>query len=241
MLSLAILDLVATAFLLRLIAGFFFSRFHRGMPHGIPHARGPCGWNRQSFPQQSSPSSESCQKRCPMRQRNKPHETATFSLFGSQIPLEVLQALMDDTAISTQTDAASPATVPPPAPASSEATPSQQNSPKQPSIPTQPIHSLIENDSHYVLAVEVPGFKKNELTLTVTDDTRQLVLSGQNGTRQPIHLKAAIPRLGDLNRLTAVHEDGILTVSVPKLERDGRVVEVTAGNGLEKEDAAYAF
>ncbi|KAJ3396359.1 hypothetical protein HDU80_009990 [Chytriomyces hyalinus] len=176
-----------------------------------------------------------------MRQRNRPHETATFSLFGSQIPLEVLQALMDDTAISAQTDAASPATVPPPAPASSEATPSQQNSPKQPSIPTQPIHSLIENDSHYVLAVEVPGFKKNELTLTVTDDTRQLVLSGQNGTRQPIHLKAAIPRLGDLNRLTAVHEDGILTVSVPKLERDGRVVEVTAGNGLEKEDAAYAF
>ncbi|TPX76681.1 hypothetical protein CcCBS67573_g02042 [Chytriomyces confervae] len=141
----------------------------------------------------------------------------------------------------THIDTIQTQTVPPPAPASSEATPSQQTSPKQPSIPTQPAHSLIENDSHYVLAVEVPGFKKNELTLTVTDDTRQLVLSGQNGTRQPIHLKAAIPRLGDLNRLTAVHEDGILTVSIPKLERDGRVVEVTAGNGLEKEDAAYAF
>ncbi|KAI9329425.1 hypothetical protein BDR26DRAFT_939366 [Obelidium mucronatum] len=101
--------------------------------------------------------------------------------------------------------------------------------------PTTPVHKFTAESNKFTLTVETPGFSRDQLTTTVTDDTRQITIEGKNpnsGSRKLIALTVTVPRLGDLGKLNAVLQDGILTIEIPKLERDGRVVEVHQGSNF---------
>ncbi|KAJ3071315.1 hypothetical protein HDU98_005516, partial [Podochytrium sp. JEL0797] len=86
----------------------------------------------------------------------------------------------------------------------------------------------------FKLSVDVPGFSRSQLTTTITDDTRQIKIEGKNETRGPVELVVIVPRLGDLQNVKAVLEDGVLTLVIPKLERDGRLVDVHVGCSGER-------
>ncbi|KAI8842415.1 hypothetical protein BJ741DRAFT_380905 [Chytriomyces cf. hyalinus JEL632] len=125
---------------------------------------------------------------------------------------------------SEKTDDASHGTVP--AHANQQTVESQHEAP-DPSAPIQPVHRLTKEDHGFVLAVELPGYKAHEFTVAVMDDIRQVVVFGKNPrTGQRIYLAATFSRLGDFKNVAAVLEDGILKVTVGKLKRDGRLVQV---------------
>ncbi|KAJ3026753.1 UNVERIFIED_CONTAM: hypothetical protein HDU68_005139 [Siphonaria sp. JEL0065] len=108
----------------------------------------------------------------------------------------------------------------------------------QPQVPpTVPVHTFTTHEKQFILAVEVPGFSRDQLTTSVTDDTRQIKVEGKHATRRSVELTVTVPRLGDLNQLEAVLENGILSIVIPKKERDGRLVNVTFGSG-SKENAS---
>ncbi|KAJ3221825.1 hypothetical protein HDU81_010323 [Chytriomyces hyalinus] len=178
MLSIAILDLFVSVFLICFIAGSILSILQRI----IPHKGGPCQY------------------------------------------VESFQGLMwGKTAVHSQEADDSHATTVP-------ARVNNENEPQKdtanPSTPIQPVHTVTEQKYCFVLSVEVPGYKADELILSVTDVIRQVVLSGKNATRQPIRLAATFPPLTGFKNLIAVLEDGILKVTVEKIKRDRRIVQV---------------
>ncbi|KAJ3070226.1 hypothetical protein HDU98_006744 [Podochytrium sp. JEL0797] len=219
MLSLQILDLIVTAFFIKFVATFVFSSVHAAQSkcasaerncHAPPQQQAPesprtCPW--KSTPQSGNGT-------CPRRQahplfshpmRNHPF----FQVVELEIPF--LQR--------------------------PDATASSTNAPAQPkpqtSTPRTPTHSFTAEENHFKLTVDVPGFSRSQLTTTITDDTRQIKIDGKNETRGPAELVVIVPRLGDLQAVKAVLEDGVLTLVIPKLERDGRLVDVRVGRAGE--------
>ncbi|KAI8620995.1 hypothetical protein BC830DRAFT_1096207 [Chytriomyces sp. MP71] len=252
MLSLAILDVIFTLILLRIVAGFVFSRFHRahhhrwGGRHFGPNGHGRCHndrpWSPPSSPDRDASAAESSGS-CPRGRWSHPgrlhHQFARYL----EIPVHVIQALVDDSVVSAILPP-SGASVPDSNLASSSAsvpaaTSASAPSPQQKQT-VQPKHIVTETPVSFTIAVDVPGFKRGELTLSVIDDTRHITIAGASSTRNPVELTVPVSRLGDLSAISASAQDGVLTVVVPKKERDGRIVEVL-GAGTEKETAGFEF
>jgi HSP20 family protein len=93
-------------------------------------------------------------------------------------------------------------------------------------MPWVPAADLSENDQAYVMHVEVPGMRKDQLNVQVVE--RELVITGEiteqsNGRRHrstrrtgKFEYLALLP--GDINsdQVSAELADGVLTVTVPK-------------------------
>ncbi|KAI8612969.1 hypothetical protein BC830DRAFT_1083004 [Chytriomyces sp. MP71] len=253
MLSLAILDIVLTIILVRFIGGYVLSYLpdcRRQVTETGSHCHKEQGrqattgcQNSCRTPQNAGTTASSG---CPMRQAKpsgchlrqaKPATSGCppfpftsprfqhFQMGPAGLPLEILQALIaQDTPIPRPAPASTPAASSAPVPASATAA-SRTEQPKPTVCPT---HTFVDNAKSFTLTVDVPGFKRGEIALTVTDDTRLITVAGTSQTRNPVELKLVVPRLGDLKSVVATVEDGVLTVVVPKLERDGHVVEVLA-------------
>lgn len=78
---------------------------------------------------------------------------------------------------------------------------------------------LFENDDHYFVRLEIPGVKKEDLTLELHD--RQLAIEFQSrlpGQEDPSRGKrvVSVPEGIDSTSVSAKLEDGILTVTLPK-------------------------
>ncbi|KAJ3070221.1 hypothetical protein HDU98_006739 [Podochytrium sp. JEL0797] len=223
MLSLQILDFIVTAFLVKTIATFVLSRVHTA-PSRCTSAERNC----HAPPQQQNPESprtcplkatpQSGNGTCPRRQthplfnlpmRNHP--------FFQVVELEIPFLQQPDARASVSTNA-----------------PAQPK--PQTSTPRTPTHSFTAEENHFKLTVDVPGFSRSQLTTTITDDTRQIKIEGKNETRGPVELVVIVPRLGDLQNVKAVLEDGVLTLVIPKLERDERLVDVLEGRSGEHTD-----
>jgi HSP20 family protein len=96
-------------------------------------------------------------------------------------------------------------------------------------MPWVPAADLAENDQAYVVHVEVPGVRKDQLNVQVVD--RELVITGEiteqsNGRRHrstrrtgKFEYRALLP--GDINpdQVSAELADGVLTVTVPKSQQ----------------------
>jgi Hsp20/alpha crystallin family len=67
------------------------------------------------------------------------------------------------------------------------------------------------SDGLYTLVFEIPGFKKSEVTIEVTNDNFLMVIAKKE-TKQ-VSLSRGVSNQADLDTVTASLEDGLLTVT----------------------------
>lgn len=96
-------------------------------------------------------------------------------------------------------------------------------------MPWVPAADLSENDQAYVVHVEVPGVRKDQLNVQVVE--RELVITGEiteqsNGRRHRstrrtgrFEYRALLPSDIKPDQVSAELADGVLTVTVPKSEQ----------------------
>jgi HSP20 family protein len=97
-----------------------------------------------------------------------------------------------------------------------------------------------ENEKYYVLRFDLPGVKKENLKLevkdriiTVTGERKKFLKkdvysASQNGS---FERSFVLPDHLDLDRIEAAHEDGVLTVLLPKQEvQFGKKIEIQSGD-----------
>ncbi|KAI8839494.1 hypothetical protein BJ741DRAFT_94115 [Chytriomyces cf. hyalinus JEL632] len=222
MLFFNLLDIILTAALLKVIAGYIFSKWQKRvqMPIQPTHARGfqSFGCPRlQAF--RTCPTSAATPKGCPCPQAaaQKPKPTP------SNIQTARISFLFKPTGHQSHHASLFGQPAAQPVPATAQKVPATQSTPKS---PTQPPHSFKFTETEFILRADVPGVKQGELQVTVTDDTRLLTVSGTSPTRGSIELKAVLPRLADLKNISAVVADGELVIKVAKLHMDGRLVAI---------------
>lgn len=109
------------------------------------------------------------------------------------------------------------------------------------SIPNRifkPIINFVENETSFVLTAEVPGAKKDDITISVENEI--LYVRGERKapeTKQKIHIQETrygtfqraiqLPKKSNTNGIAAIHQDGVLTVSIPKQEETlPRTIEI---------------
>jgi len=79
--------------------------------------------------------------------------------------------------------------------------------------------TLSENDSSYVIAIAAPGVRSGDLKITV--DHRSLKVVGETPSRgtmstHVVNWTVNLPRDADADLATATHDDGVITVHLPK-------------------------
>ena len=93
-----------------------------------------------------------------------------------------------------------------------------------------PLADVEETDDAYVVEIDLPGVKRDEIDIQLTD--RQLTVSGElkekertgvlrRRTRRvgQFHYSVTLPAEADADKVTAHLDDGVLTVRVPKPEQ----------------------
>lgn len=73
-----------------------------------------------------------------------------------------------------------------------------------------------ENDTQYVFSLEIPGFKREEIELSVEDD--RLYLKASNKTKKFSERFVTLPNDVDVTNISAKLEDGVLLVTLKKNE-----------------------
>jgi len=92
-----------------------------------------------------------------------------------------------------------------------------------------PLADVEETDSEYLVEIELPGVKREDISLEVTDD--HLVVSGERKERQRagllrqqtrttgrFHYEVTLPSGVDTEAVRATLDNGVLSVVVPKTE-----------------------
>jgi len=95
--------------------------------------------------------------------------------------------------------------------------------------------NISETDKELIVRAELPGFKKDEIRLTVTKDTFELSAEKRHeemergetfyrreAERKAVHRAFTLPVAVDAERASAKLEEGVLTVTMPKLEVEKR-------------------
>jgi HSP20 family protein len=103
-----------------------------------------------------------------------------------------------------------------------------------------PLADLSETEDAYVAEVELPGVKKDDISVELTGQelaiAGEYTETGQEGralrrSRRTGHFeyRVMLPGQADADKITASLADGVLTVTVPKAETDKpRRIEITA-------------
>ncbi|KAI8851779.1 hypothetical protein BC829DRAFT_386007 [Chytridium lagenaria] len=96
-------------------------------------------------------------------------------------------------------------------------------------------YSISETSSAIVISVDVPGFKRDEVQLTVLDVERDILIRGASTGPKPrkLDVKVAMPRTCDLSKMSASISLGVLTIEVAKTDFEGRrvAIEMAQTNG----------
>lgn len=111
-----------------------------------------------------------------------------------------------------------------------------------------PACDVSEGDDHYLLTLEMPGVKKEDIRLEVVDN--QVVITGERRRDTPpkgmdttyserrygrFQRSMALPLGVDSDKVEAHYQDGILSVMLPKAESaKPRQIKITNGNGGSK-------
>jgi HSP20 family protein len=92
-----------------------------------------------------------------------------------------------------------------------------------------PIHDIIENEKEYVIEAMLAGIKKEDVTVDVNErrlsieaerkEVKDLKYNRKESFTGKYKRSFILPDDADADNITANLEDGVLTVSVPKLEQ----------------------
>ncbi|WP_121821159.1 Hsp20/alpha crystallin family protein [Halostella salina] len=103
---------------------------------------------------------------------------------------------------------------------------------------------VAERDDEFVVTADLPGYEADDIDLTVADDRLRLsaerseerAVEGDDGARyhrrerrrQSANRTVRLPDAVDENAVSATHENGVLTVTLPKREEpsDGRRIDI---------------
>ncbi|KAJ3117066.1 hypothetical protein HDU96_007984 [Phlyctochytrium bullatum] len=89
-----------------------------------------------------------------------------------------------------------------------------------------------ESASSFAIHIDVPGFRRDEIAVTVLDLEREVVVTGDSKERgRKVDVRVKVPRACELGRVAARTGLGVLVVEVPKSEFEGRKVEVAGPTG----------
>ena len=92
---------------------------------------------------------------------------------------------------------------------------------------------LFEDENHFYVRLEMPGVKRNEVKVELDGDVLEVSFDkvvgkdGNEESRTSYHRKMTVPDGCEAGKITASLTDGILTVTMPKVEeRRPRSIEV---------------
>lgn len=84
-----------------------------------------------------------------------------------------------------------------------------------------------ETDQHYLLSVDLPGMKKEDIKIEFQDGV--LSISGQH-RRGEFRRVFRLPKDVEVEKIEANHEDGVLELFLPKAEAaKPRLIEIQSG------------
>lgn len=107
-----------------------------------------------------------------------------------------------------------------------------------------PLADVEEENDHYMITLEVPGMKRDELRIELMEN--QLIVSGERryekakeGSRYSerrygrFHRSFTLPSSVDSDKVEAQYEDGVLKIYVPKTESaKRRVIKIGTSGGI---------
>ena len=83
---------------------------------------------------------------------------------------------------------------------------------------------LKEDEDQYSFKVELPGVEKEDLKVSTEADTVSIYAERDNGSYDRTF---SIPKGGDINGVKASYKNGVLTITIAKLEKaKARKVEI---------------
>jgi HSP20 family protein len=108
-----------------------------------------------------------------------------------------------------------------------------------------PAVDVDENDDHFLISVDLPGIKKDDVKIEVAENT--LTISGERRHEKKekddrrsekfygrFERSFALPRNVDASKIEARYENGVLELAVPKAEEaKPRTIQIQAGGGKE--------
>jgi HSP20 family protein len=103
----------------------------------------------------------------------------------------------------------------------------------------RPVTDVAETETGYQVSLELPGFKRDEITINVEGDT--LSVSGEYAQAEDgeqrharrsgrFSYRTLLPKNADGDKIGASLADGVLSLSIPKtVEATPRQIEITEG------------
>ncbi|KAJ3194281.1 hypothetical protein HK101_003089 [Irineochytrium annulatum] len=87
-------------------------------------------------------------------------------------------------------------------------------------------YDVTESDGRIIVSIDVPGLSREDLSVTVLDDERAVVVKGEAGRRK-VDVRAVLPIKCEMRALSVRLVRGVLTIEVPVVvETEGRRVEI---------------
>ncbi|SCG85260.1 Hsp20/alpha crystallin family protein [Methanobacterium congolense] len=99
-------------------------------------------------------------------------------------------------------------------------------------VPAKPVMDVIEDDENIIVKTDLPGVKKEDIKIDITEDTLEITANFEEETEvEDVNYLRRERRYGEARRLmklpakilmndsTAKFENGVLTVTLPKLEK----------------------
>lgn len=91
---------------------------------------------------------------------------------------------------------------------------------------------LQETDEGFVMAVELPGVKKEDLKIEIVEQSLSISAERKRDGGK-FSYRMTLPRLADTSKVEANLEDGVLEIAIPKMEAaKPRTVQIGGGSGL---------
>lgn len=81
-----------------------------------------------------------------------------------------------------------------------------------------PVDLFEDKDNHYVRA-ELPGISREAINVEMVDGYLTLSAARKEGESFSVNRSISIPEVVQADKVTAVHENGVLTVTLPKQEK----------------------
>jgi len=99
-------------------------------------------------------------------------------------------------------------------------------------VPAKPVMDVIEDEENLIVKTDLPGVKKEDIKIDITEDTLEITANFEEETEvEDVNFIKRERRYGEATRLmklpakilinesTAKFENGVLTVTLPKLEK----------------------